>query len=592
MRSPKKLTLAAAIVFLLLFLGQGLVFICSNSPTYDEAMHLAAGYSYLARRDFRLEQQNPPFMKMLAALPIYLWYGLPFEPEPELWQRAEEWQIGQDFVYKSSLPADWLLTLGRSPNLFLGTALVLLIGWWAYRLWGHGAAVLGMALAVLEPNLVASSSLITTDIGAALFTFFTLYLLWEYSRSPSGWLLVATGLCTGLALVSKFSTILLVGILGIILTAHLLLGGSLLLPWARRRPSPSERESRLGEAAVALFLLLSIAVLVLPPAYCFQEVAPWWTGLRWYLSLANAGQPAFLLGRYAQEGFWYYFPVAFLIKTPLGSLLLIGAALAFPRVGTALERRTVLFLLGPVVVIFTAMSQSKINIGLRHILPVYPLLFVFASRVATIQFRHGGLTPLLLSVSLAATALSSLKVAPHQLAYFNELVGGPEEGYRYLSDSNVDWGQDLTGVKRYMDQEGLAMIYLSYFGSAPPSYYGIHYQYVLAPGETWQERSSDMLPPGMKKEILAISVVSLQGVWFEDKGLYRWLYDRTPVTKIGYSIFVYDLTGDADAHVRLAEVYLKEGPQRLVEPELRKALAIDPSNQEAWRFLAAVSEQH
>src|SRR5206468_2193426 len=112
--------------------------------------------------------------------------------------------------------------------------------------------------------------------------------------------------------------------------------------------------------------------------------------------------------------------------------------------------------------------------------------------VATIQFRQRWLAPLLLSLPLAATALTSLKVAPHQLAYFNELVGGPAEGYRYLSDSNVDWGQDLKGVKAYMEQQGLEMIYLSYFGSAPPSYYAIHYQNVPSPGR-WH-RSSDVLP--------------------------------------------------------------------------------------------------
>ena len=113
---PTKLTLTAAIGFLLLFLGQGLVFIRANSQTHDEAITLAAGYSYLARQDFRLEPQNPPLLKMLAALPLYLWYDLPFRPEPTLWERGERWQIGQDFLYGSSLPAEWLLTLGRLPT--------------------------------------------------------------------------------------------------------------------------------------------------------------------------------------------------------------------------------------------------------------------------------------------------------------------------------------------------------------------------------------------------------------------------------------------------------------------------------------------
>ncbi len=149
---PTKLTLTAAIGFVLLFLGQGLLFVRANSQTYDEAMPLAAGYSYLARQDFRIEPQNPPLLKLLTALPLYLWYGLPFRPEPILWDRGERWQIGQDFLCGSALPADWLLTLGRLPTLLLGVALVGLCGWWAYRLWGHAAAVLAMALAALNPT--------------------------------------------------------------------------------------------------------------------------------------------------------------------------------------------------------------------------------------------------------------------------------------------------------------------------------------------------------------------------------------------------------------------------------------------------------
>ena len=580
---PTKLTLTAAIGFVLLFLGQGLVFIRVNTQTYDEAMHLAAGYSYLARQDFRLEPQNPPLLKMLAALPLYLWYELPFRPEPTLWERREEWQIGQDFLYGSSLPAEWLLTLGRLPTLLFGAALVGFCGWWAYRLWGHAAAVLAMALAALEPNLIAHSSLIKTDVGAAFFTVSTLYLLWEYTRSSSGWLLVATGLSLGLALGSKYSTILLVGMLGIILIVHLLLGGNFALPWTKR-PSGRERGWQLGRAAVALCLLLSVAALVLLPLYYFQGFTPWWRGLQAYLSFANSGQPAFLFGRYAYEGWWYYFPLAFLIKTPLGSLLLMAAALLVSRVGMAGERRAALFLLGPVVVIFAAMTQSKVNLGLRHILPVYPLLFVFASRLATLHFRRSWLGLLLLGVPLVMTALSSLKVAPHQLAYFNELVGGPEEGYRYLSDSNLDWGQDLKGLKGYMEREGLEMIYLSYFGSVPPAYYGIHYQPAPAPWE-WQH-PVEVLPHG-RREVLAISVTNLQGVSFKEHGLYRWLYSRTPIAKIGYSIFVYDLTGDADAHVQLARLYLSYGPRRLAEPELQKALAIDATNQHAQQLLAS-----
>jgi hypothetical protein len=285
-----------------------------------------------------------------------------------------------------------------------------------------------------------------------------------------------------------------------------------------------------------------------------------------------------------------YFPVAFLIKTPLGSLLLVLASLLLFRRGQALTRRAAIFLLAPAAILVAAAMQGRINIGLRHILPVYPFLFVVASRLATLRFRDPLRRAMALGLPVAATALSSLHAAPHQLAYFNELVGGPGNGYRYLSDSNIDWGQDLKGVKEFMDRERLPMIYLSYFGNTPPAAYGIRYQYVPAFGHL-ERPPADLLPPEAGREILAISVNSLQAVHFEDKNLFRWLYAKKPIEKIGYSIQVYDLTGDAEAHLRLAEVYVKAGPRAFAVPELRRVLAVDPANAEAARLMALFAGQ-
>jgi hypothetical protein len=133
-------------------------------------------------------------------------------------------------------------------------------------------------------------------------------------------------------------------------------------------------------------------------------------------------------------------------------------------------------LLVPIIIFFLTTSQSKVNIGLRHILPVYAFLFVLASRLATVSFRRIGLPHVLMGIPLFLTAISSLHVAPHQLAYFDKFFDGPDRGHYYLSDSNLDWGQDLKGLKAHMEKEKLPIIYLSYFGTAPPSYYGIRYQ--------------------------------------------------------------------------------------------------------------------
>jgi hypothetical protein len=550
-------TLWAGLIFLLLFFIQGWFFIGANSPTYDEAKNLTAGYSHLIKEDFRLAPESPPLLKELFALPLVVLYRPPFKPDPQYWRAGDDYLIGQDFLYRSQLPADQMLALGRLPNLFLGTCLIALMGCWAYRLWGHRAAPLAMALASLEPNLVAHSSLVTTDMGFTLFIFLTVYLLWEYFNFPHWWLLAAAGFSTGMALISKFSAILLIPMIAVIIAAsHFIDSERYLLPLRKKQDQPTHK---LFQAAAVFCIIFFFASLMIPPAYFLQGFQPWFFGLWRFLTVAQEGQPAFFLGQYSDQGWWNYFAIAFLIKTSIGSLILIAASLAFYRAGIPIGPRTAVFLLLPVIVVFLAISRANITIGIRHILPVYPFLFVLASRLATVRFGRHWFAPLLIGTPLVLTAVSSLRIAPHQLAYFNEFVGGPEQGYRYLSDSNLDWGQDLKGVKDYMDKENLPIIYLSYFGTAPPSYYGIRYQYV--PG-TWP---LEWPPPAVKvpasasRKILAISVYNLQDVAFSYDPLFRWLWSRKPLEKIGYSIFVYDLTNDQEGLKRLEETYVKAG---------------------------------
>jgi dolichyl-phosphate-mannose-protein mannosyltransferase len=584
----RHLALVLAALLLILFLAEGAAFIAANSQTSDEAVHLTAGYSYLARGDFRLNPEHPPFIKEISALPVYLFYQLPFDPDPRLWRAAEEWRIGRDFLYRSSIQGDRILALGRIPNLLLGCFLAGLAGWWGYRLWGRGAGLTALALCVLEPNLITHASLVTTDMGAALFIFLAVYLLWEYAAAPSWRALLGIGAACGLALASKYSTVILGAILACVGLVHLLGGGALPLPGQAGRKLKGGVVPRILQALPAAAVAGIVILLVLPACYRLQGFDTWWTGLHRVLTHQEAGHNAFFMGEYSTEGWWSYFPVAFLIKTPLGSLALILASLLATRAGKRLSRREASFLLLPVAILFAGAMQGRINIGLRHILPIYPFLFVAASRAATFRFRRPAMKWLALGIPMAATAVSSLHVAPHDLAYFNEAIGGPGNGYLYLSDSNIDWGQDLKGVKAFMDREGVPMIYLAYFGNTPPSVYGIRYQYVPAFGRL-EPPPDDTIPPGNRRDLLAISVTALQAVHFEDKNLYRWLYSRKPVERIGYSIHVYDLTGDAEAHFRLAEAYMKVGPRSLALPELRRVLAIDPSNAEAARLLASLA---
>jgi 4-amino-4-deoxy-L-arabinose transferase-like glycosyltransferase len=560
-RLPRQQTKAAALcgialIPLFIFCLQGLLFIRANSQTFDEATHLVAGYSYLVTGDFRLDSEHPPLVKQLQALPLFVGYELPFNTDAEYWRQRGDYLLGYDFLYGAPIPADRLLGLSRLINLSIGCILIVVVGWWTYRLWGAAAALAAMSLACFDPNLVAHSSLVTTDVGVTLFTLLSVYLLWEYLRRPRWWLLAATGISAGLALVTKFSALLLLPLLGLIVMAAAFLPGCNFLPW---QADTNWARRKYLHGAIILAAIFFVAMLMIPPAYFFQGYGPWLSGLERFRSLADAGRLAFFLGEYSYQGWWSYYLVSLAIKTPVGTLLLIAGSLILHRSGSPLKRREAIFLVLPVIFILLAMTQSKVNIGLRHILPVYPFIFILAGRLATVSYQRRWLSPLLVGAPLLWTAISALQITPHQLAYFNEFVGGPERGYRYLSDSNLDWGQDLKGLRAYMAKENLPIIYLSYFGTAPPAYYGIRYQFV--PG-TWPlvlPPPVDKVPAAAPRKILAISVYNLQDVSTAYYPLFRWLLNRQPVAKIGYSIFLYDLTHDPEGLSMLEESYVRAG---------------------------------
>ena len=258
---------------------------------------------------------------------------MPFRPDLQQWRNADQEQIGLDFLYKSPIPADQILAWSRFTNLFLGVLLVALIGWWAYRLWGSLPAMLAMTLASLEPDLVAHSALVTTDLGVALFIFLPSIFFGSICSFQPG-SLVAVGVSTGLALASKFSALFLVAALSLILALIVIAGEPCALPANKTRIA---RWPKIAQAGTLFLIVLFVTFLIIVPVYFFQGIVPWVTGLREFLGHADTGHLSFFLGDYSYQGWWDYFGVAFLIKTPIGSLLLIAASLAFYRVGKPLH---------------------------------------------------------------------------------------------------------------------------------------------------------------------------------------------------------------------------------------------------------------
>ena len=586
---------------LALLVVQGVVFITESSQTSDEAAHLSAGYSYLRTADFRLNPEHPPLIKELAALPLLpLHLDFPWGP---LWDQAEEWNIGRLFVHENRVPNDTILFLARLPVL----ALSVLLGWclfaWGRRLFGAAGALLALALYVLDPNVVAHSGLVTTDLGITLFIFLSVVAFGRWIETPSPRALLIFGLAVGGAFASKFTALWLPPILAAIGGALLLRGEA--LPesvFTRRAPAagspPPPLRRRLGVLLGAAGVVLAVAFAVLAAVYFVVGLPAFVTGLERTLHHSAIGHRAYLAGHVSETGWWYYFLLAWLLKTPPGTIVLVAASVAALAMGRRLRARDEILLLAPILVTVLITCCWKVNIGLRHLLPIYPFLYLSAGRLLMPVAKPPAATrrldrarQALVVLALAWTAEEAATIAPYHLAYFNLFAGGPANGHTWLLDSNLDWGQSAKALRRYVAAQGVPMIYLAYNGNSDPWYYGVPYQYVPGSGNlrNAKERSARM-PDNVPRELLAVNVMVLHSLHFSDRTLYDWLLARRPIAMPGWSYAVFDITGESESHGYIAVLCLSFGLVDLAEFEANRALRYDPRNTLAAEVLKKIAE--
>ncbi len=592
-RSARDRAGVVALLLLGLLLVQGILFIRESSQTSDEAIHLAAGYAYLRARDFSLNPEHPPLIKELAALPLLV-LALEAPGRPAAGQaEAEQGEIGRAFLHRNRLPAGTLLRWGRLPVLLLS----LLLGWaifrWGRDLFGARAGLLGLSLYVLDPNVVAHSGLVTTDLGVTLFMFLSIESLWRWSRRPSPGRLALAALAIGGAFASKFTALWLVPIVAALGFILIEIGASIpARPWSSRSPGlggASAVASRVAGLVLAGLLTAAIAALVVAASYAGRALPSYATGLGLGLGHAAGGHPAFLMGTTSMHGWWYYFLVAYVIKTPIGTLVLIAISLVALGAGARRDFADEVFLWIPIGTILVITCLVSVNIGLRHLLPMYPFLHLSTGRIAALPPIAPGLRRALVLVvagCLVWNAAEAAAIAPYDLAYFNQLVGGPRQGYRYLVDSNLDWGQAAGALRRCVESLGRPVIYCAYSTGSDPGDDGVRYQFL--PG-TWNLPAaalrSEPVPDGQPREILAVSASALYADGPTGRPLYDWLRPRPAIARPGYAYLVYDITGDAKAHAHLALVYLETDHPAPAETEARRALRIDPDNPMARQVL-------
>lgn len=524
---PKTAELAAALAlsacFALLAFRSG----AGESATFDEPFNIVSGWTFRQTGRRPPAQGNPPLLLRWFSAPLPAAGVL--RPFDEAAYRSGPRTYGFNFIYSNTAAPDSLLSRCRAANILLGVLLALLAGAWAFRLGGAAAGLFSLAAFAFMPPLLAHSHLATSDIGNALLCTAAVYLLWRGARAPSVKAALAAGLVFGLALAGKYTAV----VPAPLCLLYLYLWGGSRLKWYA-----------LWVGGAALGLCLG----------CYPVSPLEWltTGAAVFREL-KSGHLTYLLGEVGAAGSWYYFPLAFLLKTPLPALLLASAGFrGFDPRRSEADRERFLYLLAPAGAWLLMGVVSSTQLGIRHILPVYPLLCVWSGLAAAGLWTPGRLLPRgAVCLLYAWLAAGTLLAFPGYISYFNEAAGGARGGHRYFLDSNLDWGQGLKELGDYVKEQGAGHIYLSYFGCADPHAYGIKYAPVLM--TACAKLPGDGLPPeGQKKKLLAVSVTNRFGLYYTPSTLFSWLDGREPVKRIRDSIWVYDVSGDRQALKLLA----------------------------------------
>ena len=513
----------------------------TDGPTFDEPVYVMAGWSYLTQGEFSFNPEHPPLWKELAAVPL-LFTGIQDEVLNP-WSPANP--VGADTIFR----------LARMPILFLFIVGGVVVYAWSRELWGKWAGLFSLTLYAFSPNVLAFAHLVTPDFPIACFYLIYLYALWKLCVKPSAARFVLAAFVLGLALASRFSGLLLVPV-SVLALVYLNACGSqvAILPGGSDR---GNRARRWGRSFLLPVGLLAAALPFVALTYGFVAIGNFVKGLgKFFEHATGTGHHAFLLGQYSTDGWLHYFPVAMALKTPIPTLVgLLALAVCAKRArgdGTAAA-----FLWLPAGLYLLAACLNKVNVGVRLVLPVYPLLFVGLGQLTTMPSMSKRAGRAVVALCLAWYIGGTLKSNPHHIAYFNEIVG-PEKGYDYVCDSNIDWGQDLPRLARYLKWKEADGVLLAYYGIAPIEYFGTRAQY-LPTGDPYKDTLAWKNSNGYFHEgeprLLAISVTLLKGVPFDDHTIYRWLEHREPEARIGYSILVYDISSDADASRELVKVY-------------------------------------
>ncbi|MEJ7577163.1 MAG: glycosyltransferase family 39 protein [Pyrinomonadaceae bacterium] len=552
---------------LLLMAANMLTAITRKGLTNDEFVHIPAGYYHLLAGNYTLNNEHPPLVKVWAAIPLLF-----IQPdEPSVTSSLDSFPTERT---SSALANFWLANIDLFKTIsFWARAvmipLTVLLGWlifvYARQFAGARAGMFSVALYSLEPTILAHGRIVHTDVPAAFAYLLFFFALHRYAKDPTLRCALILGLVMGAGLITKFSLCIIVPVFAV--AALVLLSGA-----ARRGRSRARLLRHVGLVAL-------IAIFVVNAAYRFQSQVLLKSDVAWVklktpeqfdeimtgiaalskivptyflFGIYNVGihnlhgHAASLLGQHSYTGWWYYFPVAFALKTTIPSLLLSLAALAWGAWRLLYKRDWhFLFLLMPVA-LYTAVSlSSTINIGIRHFLPVYPFLFVLSGMLLdrVLRLRRIKVAAQIFVASLLCLMMfEAARAYPDYTPYMNQLAW-KQPAWQYLSDSNVEWGDDVPALAAYLRERGETKVRAAFAGNwitlVP---YGVTYVNLFsATGKQLPETTYVAVGASFLNGS-TVPVSFAEGAYMQEEERQNFLRDfrdRKPEVIFGNSIYLY-----------------------------------------------------
>lgn len=539
--------------------------------THDEYWHLPAGL--LAWKTGRVDYDdlNPPLTRLWAALPLTVTSTKvdPLTPPGDLTA------LGDRFLEANRNSYVTWFTIARAMNLCWSLLTALLLARWAFDLFGERAAVLTVALWTLCPIVLANAAIVTPDVGTACLFTAALYACWRFARSATWAAAAAAGLLLGLAQLAKFTNVLLYPlaiVVWVLVRTDPRVTVSLEGMEAPRPPQRMPFAAGLNASLWKIVAAYALSLVVLSAGFLFdgtgstlrhlplqsqslralQSLGEFWRHVpiplpRHYIlgfdhqrQMMELPHPVFLDGQWSLTGFWDYVPRALAYKLPHAAQALLILSVVFNLVSRR-ERsgwRVQALLWAPVIVLVVIAGTTPMQLGVRYVLPAFPFLFLLAGQCGRwLDWPTHKLRTVLVGAAALALPLS-LRFHPHHLAYFNELAGGPVGGRYHLIDSNLDWGQDLRELKRWLDEHEVQDVGLAYFGMVPPAAVGVDYHIpprIPTPG--WYAVSVNFVMG--RPHTVRLPDGTLRPADVNEFARYR-LFE--PVARIGYSIDVYHIT--------------------------------------------------